>query len=813
MNYLLSDIARICSGRLLLKANDEQIDNIYFDSRKISRTSNSIFLALKSKASDGHHFINDAYQKGIRSFIVQDDYRDNAYPDASFIIVEDTLSAIQVLAKHHRQSFNIPVIGITGSNGKTIVKEWLYQCLSRKQNVCKSPLSYNSQLGVALSVLQLDKLHDIAIFEAGISESGEMHNLKAMIQPSIGVFTTLGDAHNSGFESREEKLSEKMSLFEDAEILIYNKASYGTDSSFAERRNSNHLTWGEHSSDDIKINKGQGKSYQISYLNKTYRIDIPFEIKFMVDNCLTVISYLIYAQWNQEDIQSAINELEGLPNRLEIKEGINNCIVLDDSYSLDVHSLKLGLENLMNYGVDNHKILIISDIDHQKNKAKVLEEIADMINQHDLELIITIGCEERFLNALTANVKRYESTESCINNYSFDELTQTSILVKGARRFKFEKIVSKITARVHKTELETDFQAIEHNLRMYRGFLNSGTKIMAVIKAEAYGSGSVQIARLLESKKVDYLAVALVDEAIKIRKSGCKLPIMVLNIHPYDLDKLWDYNLEPEIYSIELLNHICRHSNSISKPLNIHLKLESGMHRLGIEEIDIENALSILSESKHVKVKSVFSQLSASEDEAFNDFTQEQINRFEKLSVQISDALSYDIMRHILNTGGIVKFNDYQYDMVRLGLGIYGVDTTAEISSRLEKAHKLSARILQIKNLDAGESTGYGRSGTVQKPTKVAVISIGYADGLMRSAGNGNFSVRIKEKLYPTIGHICMDVTMVDITGSDNIMTGDEVVIFDHSHPIELLAEACQTIPYEIVSRIAPRVKRIYIHK
>ncbi len=819
MNYNVSEISTIINGQILSQAaNNAEITNVAFDSRKINTGDNTLFIAIQSTSNDGHKYIRDAYDKGVRNFIIQNKLKLDSYTDSSFIKVDHSVLALQKLAQHHRKKFSLPIVAIAGSNGKTIIKEWLSDCLDSKYNVCKNPLSYNSQLGVPLSVLLLNEDHQIAIFEAGISESDEMINHQKTINSDFGIFSNIGDAHDSGFESMEQKLNEKLKLFSSCKQIIYDGDDPLVSSAFKNKYPETSISWGQNENADIKVaTLVKHKSYShchLIYKGQNLELSIPFINDHLINNCLHVISFLILDNWSIEEIQTQINQLSSISKRLEIKEGLNNCLLINDSYSLDMSSMNLGLEYLDQYSRNMSKVLFLSGFEQQKNKSELYKSISALLKSHKLFKLILIGFNAQALAYFDADVSQsYNTTNECLLEFDFSELSNSCILIKGARRFHFEDIFEKLSLQAHQTVLETDFNALEHNLRFYRSHLQKDGKIMCVIKAEAYGSGSIQLARFLESKNVDYLAVALLDEAVKIRQSGCSLPIMIFNIQNENLDLLWKYDLEPEVYSINLLNRLIEFSNKIQRELKIHLKIESGMHRLGFMSDELQQLIILLKQSKFITVKSMFSHLASSENKEHDDFTKTQVSNYISTCKVIESALDYTPDKHILNTGGIIRFPQFQFNMVRLGLGLYGIDETNSIQDQLEKAHCLKAQILQIKTIQENESTGYGRSGTVHKTTKIAVISIGYADGLMRKAGNGNYSVLLNDQLYPTIGNICMDVSMIDISSSENIKIGDEAIVFDKNLDIKKLALVCETISYEIISRIAPRVKRVYIHK
>ena len=640
----------------------------------------------------------------------------------------------------------------------------------------------------------------------------------AMIKPETGIFSNLGDAHDSGFESKTQKLKEKSCLFNDCNTIIYNRDLDEVHDLFTTSFKVNLISWGSSMDAAIQILSLEKQSNDtrcdLKYGLKTYSLLLPFKNQDLLQNCLNVITYLILDNWDEQEIQYSISTLSAISNRLEIREGLNNSLIINDSYSLDLASIQLGMDFQEQYSQDLKKVLILSDFDQQKDKNALFRKVGNLVKSHQIDQLICIGIEEKYLNIFEGiELDSFSDTNECMNQLNIESMHSSCILVKGARRFGLEVLVDKLSRQIHQTVLETDFNAIIHNLKIYKSLIADKTKVMAVIKAEAYGSGSVQMARFLESQNVDYLAVALIDEGIRIRQANCNLPIMIFNIQNKNLQALWQYDLEPEIYSLDLLKQLIDHAQHEEKDLGIHLKLESGMNRLGLVNADLDSIIPLLKDTGNLKVKSIFSHLSGSDNKAFDDYTHSQIKKFSDGYDKISLALGYRPLRHILNTGGVVRFSEYKFDMVRLGLGLYGIDETNELKNQLLRSHTLKTHVLQLKHLSKEETTGYNRSGKVNRDTTIAVLSIGYADGIMRKAGNGNWQIKIHDSYYPTIGNICMDVCMVDIGNNTTIKPGDEVIIFDQENHIEKLAHVCDTISYEILTRIAPRVKRIYIHK
>lgn len=808
MPYAIHIIAQLINAEFI---NAEQhklpFTQVAFDTRKISNGDEVLFFALSGVKSDGHAHLSDAYTKGVRNFVVTKDINLIQFPDANFLKVRDSLAALQTLAQHHRSQLSLPFIAITGSNGKTIVKEWLATALSAKRKTTKTPLSYNSQIGVPYSILSLDTTADLAIIEAGISQEGEMKKLEKIIKPHIGIITNIGDAHSSGFKNIEEKTAEKISLFRASEIIIYNKDTDMLDKALTARMPHRLFSWGYEEDADLKIKKTDNlKQLTLAYGHKVYNLSLPQLNPAYFENAMQVISYLILDGWTAMEIQEQILHFSTLPNRLEIRNGHNNNVILNDSYSSDKASLELAFAQLNLQSEDKKKVAILSALDHQKDQTAYQELIKKLATQNEISALITIGFD------LKEKAISYKTTEECLEKHDWNSLSDSAILIKGASRFQLATIADRLTAQVHQTILETNLSAIAHNLNYYRKKLEPSTLVMAVIKAQAYGSGSMQLAQFLEQQKVDYLGVALIDEAIELRKGGCHIPIMVFNVQQKHLRDLWTYNLEPEVYSFEILEELIKYGQKQTSELAIHLKVETGMNRLGFTEQENARLAALLPTSK-LQVRSIFSHLASSENPKHDPYTTEQAQRFQKAYDTITQNLGYKPRRHLLNSAGTRRFPQYQFEMVRIGLGLYGYDGTEDHNPELQAAHKLTARVLQIKTLHPGQSTGYGRSGKVSEKTEIAIISIGYADGLMRAAGNGKTSFLIKGLRCPTIGIVCMDVTMVKVPEIGVVKAGDNVLIYGKENPINKLATACNTISYEIISRISPRVKRTYIHE
>lgn len=818
-NYSIENIASIINGTMLLKSNgDDKIAHLLFDTRKIIFAETSLFFALKSNKNNGHKYLNDAYDTGIRNFIVSEPMDVSNFKNANIILVENTQIALQQLSTHHRNLFHIPIIGITGSNGKTIVKEWLYQLLNQQLNICKNPKSYNSQVGVPLSVWQLNNQYQLGIFEAGISEPNEMQTLAKIIHPSIGLFNYFGHAHSEGFANDDEKLNEKLQLFTQVKELVYcvDQAAVKTAMEhFASQHAINLFSW---SKQGVKAHFQFTVSFQNSFSEikyNHYKIIIPFTDEASIWNacsCLALVLMVHELQLFSLNLESVLTEFENLQAvemRLQLKEANNNCIVINDSYSNDIDSLKIALNFLLHQGNGLNKTLIISDIFQSGLiDLDLCIQINELIKVNQISKLISIGnMFEKHKDLFQVNTQFYNNTQEFIDAFSSLTFENEVILLKGARKFEFEKINALLEKRVHETVFEINLNALTNNFNVYRKLIAPKTKIMAMVKAFSYGTGSYEIAKTLAFNQVDYFAVAYADEGVVLRKAGIKTPIMVMNPEKSSFDLILKYNLEPAIYNLSILNDLIKAING--QEIGIHIELDSGMKRLGFDETQMQDLLLVLSQNNHIQIKSILSHLAASEASEHDEFTQNQITKFDAFSQKITSVFPYKILRHILNSSGIVRFKNAQFDMVRLGIGLYGIDPALEIQKQLQAIGNLKTVISQIRNISIVESIGYGRRGKVNKPSRIAIVAIGYADGLDRKLGNGNGYMLVNEKKAPIIGSICMDMTMIDVT-EIICQEGDEVIVFGGELSIEIIAEKLGTIPYEILTSISQRVKRVY---
>ncbi|MFI5170763.1 MAG: bifunctional UDP-N-acetylmuramoyl-tripeptide:D-alanyl-D-alanine ligase/alanine racemase [Chitinophagales bacterium] len=823
MIYTAEEICEILECRGQIVRPEAEIEHLLTDSRNIIFGDRSLFFAISGKNHDGHQYISQAIEAGVKNFVVEK-VPENSALDINYFQVDNSITALQQLAIFHRREFNIPVLGITGSNGKTIVKEWIYHLLKIEFDIVRSPKSYNSQIGVPLSVLAMDEKNDVAIFEAGISLPGEMEKLEKIIQPTIGLITNITQAHNEGFLSEEEKTKEKLLLFQGCKIVIYRKDHQLIDKLLPPGLKT--ISWSTESKKnaDVLIS-GTVNSFSLHYKNDIYQFNIPFTDEASFENCVNAIlaALIILEEKNhlnhatKKMLEETSADLPPVSMRMELKKAINNSLVINDSYSADPASLEIALSFLNNHSESLNKTVILTDFDESGQSEDVLyKTIAALLKKHKVKNFIGIGESiSASKNYFTESISVfYKSPDEFIRTFNERDFTNNIILVKGARRFHLERISNLLEQKTHGTVLTIDLNNLLHNLNVYRSLLKPGVKTMAMVKAFSYGSGQAEIARLLAHHRVDYLAVAYADEGVDLRRQGIKVPIMVMNPEPDTFNQMLQYDLEPEIYSKRILDlFIAATEKNGNKKFNIHIKLDTGMHRLGFEEKDIDELVEIITSNKKINVTSIFSHLSSADDERQNEFTLAQINLFNALSKRILSGINENCLRHILNSPGINKFPDAQFEMVRLGIGLYGVDPSSSIQNKLLTVSKLTTNIAQVKEIKPGDSVGYGRSFIAEKNMRIATINIGYADGFSRKMGNGSGQVFIHGKLAPVVGRVCMDMTMVDISEIPGVNEGDEVEIFGDNISIIEHAIWQDTIPYEVMTGISHRVKRVYVQE
>lgn len=811
--YSLKQIAEITGSEFIGRAN-YAVKNFLSDSRSFI-DADTLFVALKTSKNNGHNYIPDLIARGVTCFLVEKgEINFDKYKEASFIVSENPLKALQTLAEYHRKQFSIPVIGIAGSNGKTIVKEWLYQLLKDKYIICRSPRSFNSQLGVPLSILNLNESHTLGIFEAGISQPGEMNNLASIIAPTIGLFTSIGGAHEEGFRNREEKIREKFRLLTGCETVIVN----GLNSAAIQSEVKGKI---------ISISTGNDTDAQLAFKNDILHIEfrsekinfqVPFKDEASIQNCATCIILLKELGFANDDIQKRILTLQPLALRLEIKNAIHNSLVINDYYNSDLDSLKIALNFLQQQNRRQYKVVVISDIEQSGVPDNLLyKEISGLIISNKVDFFIGIG--KRISNyklLFKSGALFFDNTESFIRNFKTIDhrFSHSTVLLKGARSFGFEQIGNLLQQKSHDTVLEVNLNSLTENVNYYKALLKPGVKLMCMVKAMGYGGGGSELAKTLQHIGVNYLAVAYADEGVELRQSQISLPIMVMSPEVDALEDIINYNLEPEIYSFKTLSEFIHKLDhlGISEPYPVHIKIDTGMRRLGFEEAGIEKLISELRKSPQVKVQSVFSHLVATDNTELDEFTNKQIKIFENACSVIERELNYSFLKHICNSGGITRFPNAHYDMVRLGIGMHGIGINEEEQKKLQNVASLKTRISQIKHVKAGETVGYNRNGVAEKDIRIATIPIGYADGFHRSLGNGKFGVFIKGKLCKTIGNICMDMCMVDVTDSE-CNEGDAVIVFDSFNQIKQMAFVMNTITYEVLTSVSARVKRVYVQE
>ncbi len=815
MNYTLESLANIFGCAIPVAQKQRSITQVSIDSRYITDPASTIFIALSGTHTDGHHFIPELIDLGVRTFLVDREML-SGNPEVIFFQVENVLGSLQNWAAFHRKQFQIPIIGITGSNGKTILKEWLSEILSRHYKICKSPKSYNSQLGAALSVLQLDSYHEIGIFEAGISRPGEMAKLRDIIQPTIGVLTNVGDAHDLGFESREQKWREKMTLFNSCQVLITKKDPHV--STAIQHLKTKWINWNFQPDEAeyqlaLKILEDNTEIY-VRHGSDLSVYQLPHRDSFAAENAIHLILTCTYLGLRHEDIQQGLSDLHQLSMRMELKEGLNDCLLINDSYILDLQSLKLGLQFMDQQSLRYSRTIVISDFAQHHHDESLFRELAELIRLFQVKKVVCIGSSiQELRNWIPEQSQFYHfnDTETLLDQISQLRFQGEIILIKGARKFKLERFFEDYSASRHDAILEIDLKAIEHNLQFYKSIIKADTKIMAVVKAASYGSGHYEIARLMEFKSVDYLAVAYPDEGILLREKGIRLPVLVMNCGIGNFLVLKENSLEPEIYCMEQCQDLEK-ILELTEPTDIHLKIDTGMHRLGFGPDDIDPLCRWLQKNaSKLKVKSIFTHLSASDQEAFDEFTAQQLSEFGLICENIQQTLGYKVLIHSLSSSGIARWPDAQADMVRIGIGLYGLDSSAEIREQLEASHCLKAKISQIKSLQKGDTVSYNRSYLCERDMQIAIISVGYADGLPRNAGMNGFHVLVSGIECPILGIVCMDMCMIDISEVKDAHIGMSVEIFGKNRPVQQLALAVQTIPYEILCGISPRIKRIFL--
>jgi len=830
--YTVETICDIIKGRFLQFNHNAHIADLVLDSRQVFTAGDALFFALKGPRRDGHQFIPELYKQGVRNFIVGKTINTDSFPGANFIMADDVLIALQDLSAHHRRQFTIPVIGITGSNGKTIVKEWLYQLLHNDYEIVRSPKSYNSQIGVPLSVWQITAQHTLGIFEAGISLPGEMQNLEKIIQPTIGIFTNIGEAHSEGFSGLQQKVEEKLQLFSHADALIYcsdHEIVHAAVTRLAEGRKMNLqgklfsvFNWGRKSSSTLQITTitKQNASTKIEAIYKTQgiSIEIPFTDDASVENAITCWCALLLLGYDYSVINERMQKLLPVNMRLEFRKGINQCTIINDSYSADLSSLQIALNFLQQQAAGTKKTVILSDfLQTGYSNEALYKEIAELLVRHQVNRIIGIGASiSRYLQfdeEKMPEVIFYTTVDEFKIHFRSSLFHNETILVKGARVFRFEQVVKLLEQKVHQTVLEINLNALVNNLKQFQQCLRPSTKMMAMVKAFAYGSGGAEIASALQFHKIDYLGVAYADEGVELRLAGIHLPIMVMNTAPDNFDVIVANNLEPVIYSFEILQAFSNYIEAQAiQQYPVHIEIETGMHRLGFDENEWTQLAERIARAPF-KIQSIFSHLAAGEDPSEDEYTLRQFSFFKKACTVLQEQIHYPVLQHITNSAAILRHPQLQLDMVRLGIGLYGIDTTGSNQLQLQPVAALTSTIAQIKKVEAGETVSYNRRGVIKKDSLIATVRIGYADGYSRSFGNGIGHMLVHGKPAPVVGIVCMDMTMIDVTDIEDVNVGDTVTVFGNGLPIQQLAQWSKTIAYEIMTGISERVQRIYFEE
>ena len=822
MFYSLEKVTALIGARRFGNA-EARIDWLLTDSRSLAFPETTLFFALRTPVGDGHKYIPDLYRRGVRNFVVgtvPENYETD-YPDANFLRVLSPLKALQRLAERHREEYVLPVIGITGSNGKTVVKEWIYQLLMLSMNVTRSPRSYNSQVGVPLSVWLLDERSRIGVFEAGISQPGEMQALRAIIQPTIGVMTNIGPAHQENFSTIQEKCHEKLLLFKDAKVLIYNADEPVVAESVHDIGFGGQLFGWSRKDENATVfvraiePTEDGKTRIAYFFNGTAaEYTLPFADEASIQNSITALCVCLYLGLTPADIARRMALLEPVAMRLEVVQGVRGCTLINDAYNSDAAALDIALDFMNRRAKEQAakgRTLILSDIFQTGIPAEELyAKVADMLKSRGVERLIGVGPAISAAHTLFSIKKSfYPTSEALLESGELDTIHDEIILLKGARNFGFEQIAKALSLRVHETTLDVNLEAIAENLHFYRSFMKPETKLTCMVKASAYGAGSVEIAKTLQERGVDYLAVAVADEGAELRRAGITAGIIVMNPEMSAFGTLFEYELEPEIYSFNLLDALIRAARRQGiTDFPVHLKLDTGMHRLGFNpKTDIPVLIDRLSHQRALIPRSVFSHFVGADSDGFDDFSEKQFKLFDEASRTLQAAFPHKILRHICNSAGIERFPERHLDMVRLGLGLYGIDP---IDNRvLHNVATLRTTILQIRDVPAGDSIGYSRKTVLDRPSRIAAIPIGYADGLNRHLGNRRGYCLVNGQKADYVGNICMDVCMIDVTDIP-CREGDSVEIFGDALPVTVLSDLLGTIPYEVLTSVSNRVKRVY---
>lgn len=818
--YTILDIGKAVGGEVIQRTPTGRIQYMHTDSRRLHHASKGIFIAIRGEYHNGHDFVQSAFDQGVRNFMVEEGYRLPELP-ANFVVVKNALGALQEFVFSHRSRFNLPVLGITGSNGKTIIKEWLYRVLKSDFNVHRSPKSYNSQIGVPLSLWTLHASHELSIVEAGISKPGEMQRLERMIQPTVGLFTMIGSAHQENFESLEQKLKEKLVLFRHCETLIccgdHELVQHAVRTELPDIQL---FTWGKEASHSVQILEGSHTSrfteLQVFHNGKSFRVKVPFTDAASLENVGHVIAAALYFDLPTARIASRVTRLKPLEMRLEYKQGKHQTTLINDFYSADLKSLEIALDVLAYQKQYPRKTLILTDlVESGLDADSMQEQVAELIRPRAIQKVIAVG------SALSTIGKRlpdrevyaFSSTRALIDALESLQLEHEIILIKGARKFRLERVSRILELQNHATRLEINLSALVRNLNHFRTQIDASTRVMVMVKALSYGTGVFEVASVLAFHQVDYLAVAYTDEGIALRKAGIELPIMVLSPHENDFDLMQHYSLEPELYSLSMVKQYMAYCDQHPEArVPVHLCFDTGMHRHGMEQDELPDLIALLKAHGPVRVASCYTHLVGTDDSSLDDFTHQQVAEFQAMMNALIPHFRAKPLLHCLNSGGIQRFSQYQMDMVRLGIGLHGVGVDEAPKKQLYPVASLKTTVTQVRAVKAGATIGYGRAGQVESDSVIATISIGYADGFSRLLSNGKGVVVINGKRVPTIGNVCMDMTMIDVTGIE-VEVGDEVEVFGENLSIAEIAKALNTIPYEVLTSVSQRVKRIYYHE
>jgi alanine racemase len=796
------------------------VSELVYDSRKLTFPAQSLFFAIKTDKNDGHLYIQELVKKKVKNFVVSESLENFKDFDANFYQVDDPVLAMQQIAAKHRKQFNYQVLGITGSNGKTIVKEWLSSILSNDFSVIKSPNSYNSQIGVPLSVWQMNDNYGFAIFEAGVSQKNEMDKLEVIIKPNIGILTNIGNAHSGFFENDKEKLLEKLKLFKNSNSIVFNNDDVLiretlTNNDFSHLQK---ISWGKHKNSfyTITSQKQLQNSTVIEFSHSSEWLEIPFLDTASVENVLHISALLMFMGYSLSYISKQLLSLSPLNMRMEIKEAQNHSIIINDTYSLDINSLRIALDFLSTQTQFSKRTLIISDFEQVNWKEKEFLELSCLLDNYNINKMVVVGNEMRKHHHLFPVVEKYfyASTNELLSYLDEIDIRDEAVLIKGARSFRFERVVQALQLKTHQTILQVDLSALIHNLHFFKKLLQPETKIMAMVKAMSYGLGDAELINELCYHQVDYLAVAYADEGIELRKRNITRPIIVLGAEDTGFDLMIRYHLEPEIFNLFYLKKLISTLQNYPdiKSFPVHIKVDTGMHRLGFDEDETDEMLQLVNACSQLRIASVFTHLAASEDAEEDEFTINQIHSFNKFCKRIDDKISYPYMKHVLNTAGIIRFPEVQFDMVRLGLGLYGFSPVPEIRQHLQPVINFRSVITQKKKKKKGDTVGYNRTFVAPKDMQIAIVPVGYADGFPKEFSNGVGTMLIQQQKCPIVGKVCMDMTMIDVTGL-NVSIGDEVVIYDAKNSLEKISTSIDKTSYELLTAISRRVPRIYVRE